>query len=81
MVSELTREADLIDMELPSSNAEYLHFDWQDAKEVYEMEVGGCWGVDCGISGAPCLSSLELLPTKPVPVSQGVAILLPVVNA
>ena len=77
------READLIDMELPSSNAEYLCFDWQDAKEVDEMEAGGHWhwGVDCGISGAPCLSSLELLPTKPVPVSQGVAILLPVVNA
>ena len=65
-------------MESASSNAEYLCFDWRDAKEVDEMEAGGHWGVDCGISGAPCSLSLELLPTKLVPVSQGVAILLPV---
>ena len=75
------REPDLIDMESPSSNAEYLHFDWWDAKEVDEMEVGGLWGVDCGISGALWLLSLELIPTKPVPVSWGVAILLPVAIA
>ena len=25
------------------------------------MEAGGCWGVDCGISGAACSSPFELL--------------------
>ena len=72
-------EPDLRDIESPSSNAEYLHFDGQDEKKVDEMEVGGHCGVDCGICHTAC-SSLELLPASSMPVSLGTAMLLPVGN-
>ena len=77
------REPDLIDIESASSNAECLHFDWQDAKElreVDEVEMGGCWGVDCGLGGAASSISLESPPVKSMPLSLGSAILLPVAN-
>ena len=62
---------------------EYLCFDWQDAKESMEadeVEMGGCWGVNCGISGAARSPSLESPLGKSLLVSLGMAILQSEVN-
>ena len=52
----------------------------KELTEVDKVEMGGCLGVDCRLSGMAGLISLKSPPVKSMPLSLGSAILLPVAN-